>query len=251
MTDSLKKARPVAFPGGAKIKVRASDLEFLGVGKKKPKPCAYGPRTPEGKCPPKPRKATRSTATRKTSAKGKKPCKYGPRVDGKCPRKPSPFASEKSPRSSGNGTRRSSSTTRAKVKSPGETLKRELIKAGKAEGKKAVRQVQRDIKKQVAAAGGAATVSKKIAGKIVSGAGKVAGKAKGFGAAAGVLGFFAALYFGAKAHEKKRVKEMLLDTERNLKRPLTKPEATALAKQYLQHIRQTEQGRTPNPKTLR
>lgn len=73
-----RKRKRDAMPGGAPMP---------GAKKKRTRaraerPCAYGPRDENGRCPPRPK------AKRATSAREKKPCAYGPRgADGRCPKK--------------------------------------------------------------------------------------------------------------------------------------------------------------------
>jgi len=55
-----------------------------------PKPCKYGLRGPDGRCPKKPR-ISRTTGF--VGSASKPPCKYGPRgPDGRCPKKPSIYS---------------------------------------------------------------------------------------------------------------------------------------------------------------
>lgn len=70
--------------------------------KGEPKPCKYGLRGPDGKCPKK-SELTGSTASPLAGASSSRPCKYGPRgADGYCPKKPP----------SGRLTKRQSATVR-------------------------------------------------------------------------------------------------------------------------------------------
>lgn len=69
-----------------KLKVPPAAVQAIAkVAREKapPKPCAYGPRDPDGRCPPKPRAAPRARA-----ARAERPCAYGPRVNGRCPPRP-------------------------------------------------------------------------------------------------------------------------------------------------------------------
>lgn len=104
--------------------------------KKAKKPCAYGPRDEDGKCPKKPKAAKKTRAK-----KAKPPCKYGPRdEDGRCPKKPSPYSA----RGSGTGSQptgtRAPSGRRSPVKkqppSLSQRLQASIEKEAKATAKK-------------------------------------------------------------------------------------------------------------------
>lgn len=67
------------MPGGAPLK-RVST-----------RPCKYGPRDAEGRCPKKPsskRSSSSAPASKPSRKASARPCKYGDRINGKCPPKP-------------------------------------------------------------------------------------------------------------------------------------------------------------------
>jgi len=65
------------MPGGASLRPSST------------RPCKYGPRDGEGRCPKKPKAARKASSGTSTKPSNKRPCKYGPRgADGLCPKKP-------------------------------------------------------------------------------------------------------------------------------------------------------------------
>lgn len=116
--------------------------------KKGKKPCAYGPRDEEGKCPKKPKAAKKTRAK-----KSKPPCKYGPRdEEGRCPKKPSPYSAQTSGTvSQGTGTRAPSSRTSKAKKEPPSLSQRiaaSVEKEAKATAKREASKVYAKLKTQ-------------------------------------------------------------------------------------------------------
>lgn len=79
----MASVRATTMPGGAKLRSSSSSQGKTSASSARKataassRPCKYGPRDADGKCPKKPK-----------SAKAKKPCKYGPRdAEGYCPKK--------------------------------------------------------------------------------------------------------------------------------------------------------------------
>lgn len=73
------------MPGGAPLAQKRSSAK---------RPCKYGPRDSQGRCPKKPKSASSGRA----SSSSKPPCKYGPRdSNGRCPKKPKAAKADKGP----------------------------------------------------------------------------------------------------------------------------------------------------------
>lgn len=221
------------MPGGAPLK-RAST-----------RPCKYGPRDEDGRCPKKPstKRSTSSSSGSKSSSKpSKKPCKYGPRTaDGLCPKKPKAAKKEKTP------TVRDYKSVDSAAKQAGEVLrskkatssqKKEAVKVlGTAvaveSAKKAGENVYREAKVAVKKA-----AKKESVRQAAKGAAKTAAKVGAAGTGAGVI-----LYAGGKALTANREREakkwaasQLAATRKRLApQKLTTEQANALYDQYYRH----------------
>lgn len=220
------------MPGGARLSGRSSGKARAA------RPCKYGPRDEDGRCPKKPRAAAAARAPR--AAKAKPPCKYGPRdAQGHCPKKP------KTPRAARTPTVRDYESVKSAARQAGQVLrskkatkeqKHEAVKvlgsavAGEAT-KKVAEHVAREVKKAARTPGGKAT-AKAVLKKAAAVAGVVPT----------IAGIGATLYVGGKALKANRskecrawAKEQLAATKKRLTEKLTpQMEATLLA-QYEAH----------------
>lgn len=217
-------------PGGAPLKRVSS------------RPCKYGPRDDEGKCPKKP-KSTNSTGS-KSSARTKPPCKYGPRdANGLCPKKPKSTRASQPPKvkeykSVDSAAKQAGEVLRSKKATSSQ--KKEAVRvlgtavAGEA-GKKIVTEASRTVKKKVASKAGREAL--KSAAKKAAPLGAAALRA-----APVVGGIAATLYAGGKALTANRAREckqwaqeQLRATEAKVK--LTPEHRRTLLAQYEAHCK--------------
>jgi hypothetical protein len=222
------------MPGGAPLRKRST------------RPCKYGPRTDEGKCPPKP-KSTKRTSRRSASVSAsgksqsstgqrksasKKPCKYGERINGKCPPKPKAAATVKQYKSVDRAAEQagavlaSKKATRAQkgeaVKVLGTAVAGQLAQQGISSAKRQVKTTLRKpaTKKAIKAA------APKIA--------KAAGTATAIGAV--LVGGATALAANRERECRKYAEKQLAATKKRLPPGSVTPEMEAtLRQQYFDH----------------
>lgn len=216
------------MPGGAPLKASRSRASS--------RPCKYGPRDADGRCPKKPK----SSSTKPSTAAAKRPCKYGARIDGRCPPKPKAAKKDKAPqvkdyKSVDSAARQAGEVLRSKKAT--KQQKHEAVKvlgtavAGEAT-KKVGESVYREAKK---AARQNKTAIKAAAKKVLTGGAATAG-------ATGV-GIAATLYAGGKALDANRRREarafaasqLALTKKRLAPQQLTKQQADTLYQQYYEH----------------
>lgn len=219
----MPKPKAERHPGGARL----SSSKQSSSGKKRP--CKYGPRDADGFCPKKP--ATPRAAKAAKAPKKKPPCKYGPRdADGYCPKKPKTTREMQAVITLAKGSSTPEQREHAK-----KTLKTKTTSIVARSAEAGAAAAARDLHKQLAgtAKRRAATAAaiKTGAAKIVKGAAVIAPRAAG---AAGVL-----LMSGGGGADwgaaRRWAKEQLAETERLLKRKLTKAERDRLYQQYQAH----------------
>ena len=230
---SLSPVSPAAtaMPGGSPLK-RAST-----------RPCKYGPRDAEGKCPKKPRTSSAGTKKPSSSSANKRPCKYGPRdANGLCPKKP------KSPRAAKAPSVREYKSVDSAARQAGEVLrskkatkeqKHEAVKvlgsavAGEAT-KKVGESVAREAKKAVRQNKDAIKSAAKSAGKAVAGSAALRAGVTG-AAIAGTLYVGGKVLDANRAREAKKWADQQLAATRKKLPKLTPEQAATLWNQYYQH----------------
>lgn len=210
------------MPGGAPLTKRSS------------RPCKYGPRDEEGRCPKAPKKAKATS-----SPKPKPPCKYGPRTaDGKCPKKPKAPKSEKQPtvrqlKSVDGAARQAGEVLRSKKATS--TQKKEAVKvlttavAGEV-GKKVAEHTYREAKKAVRQNKDTLKSAAKSAAKAAAGSAAVRAGVYGAAAAGVVAAGGAALSAQRRKEAKAFADRELAKTRKKVK--LTDAQASTLWQQY-------------------
>lgn len=219
------------MPGGAPLKARSSK-----------RPCKYGPRDSDGRCPKKPK----SASARSKSASGKRPCKYGPRgADGLCPKKPK---SQRAP-----SVRDYESVSRA-AQQAGQVLrsskatkeqKHEAVKVlggaiAQESGKKIVEHTVREARKALKTPKGRAAAVK--VAKSAAKAAKAVGTATAIGAVLAIGG--AALDANREREAQAYADRELAATRKRLKGGLTPQQAATLRQQYVDFFKKQP---TQNP----
>jgi hypothetical protein len=217
------------MPGGAPLRRSRSS-----------RPCKYGARDEDGRCPKAPKRAAAAKAPR-----AKAPCKYGERdADGRCPKKPKSARAAKAPtvkklKSVDGAARQAGEVLRSDKATKAQ--KHEAVKvlgsavAGEA-SKKVAGDVARQAKKAVRQSGGARAVAKKVA-KVAAGSAAVRAGAVG----AGIAG---TLYVGGKALDANRrreaakwaAKQVSLTKKRLAPQKLTPEQEATLYRQYFDHF---------------
>ena len=219
------------MPGGAKLSRRSST-----------RPCKYGPRDSDGRCPKKPRAASSSSRTSSGTSSSKRPCKYGPRdSEGHCPKKPKTARAKKAP------TVRDYESVGRAAKQAGQVLrsdkatteqKHEAVKVlGAAvateSGKKIVEHTVTEARKALRTPTGraaAARVASKAAGAV-----KVVGTATAIGAVLAIGG--AALDANREREAQRYADRELAKTRKRLKQSLTAEQAATLHAQYVEYYK--------------
>lgn len=194
------------------------------------RPCKYGARDADGKCPKKPRSTTRKAKT----SRAKAPCKYGPRdSEGRCPKKPKTVRQLKSVSAAG---RQAGEVLRSKEAT--RTQKREAVKVlGTAvaveSGKKVAEHTVREAKKALKTPAGRAASQRalSIAKKAAVSGGKILGAATAAGALIGLAA--QGIETEKRKNARKAAERELAATEKRLgKQKLTKEQRETLKKQY-------------------
>lgn len=216
------------MPGGAAIPSRRSSRSS--------RPCKYGPRDSDGRCPKKPRAAK---PTRSKSSSTGRPCKYGPRdSEGRCPKPPKKerklqvrdYESVTAAGRQAGQVLRSSKATREQ--------KHEAVKVlGAAvateSGKKIVEHTVTEARKALRTPTGrkaAVAVAKKAAG-----AAKAVGTATAIGAVLAIGG--AALDANREREASKYADKQLAATKKRLKQRLTAEQEATLKQQYAEYYK--------------
>lgn len=220
------------MPGGAPLKgARAAASK---------RPCKYGPRLSDGRCPPKPK----APAKARSKAASQRPCKYGARINGKCPPKPKAARAETGPKvrelkSVDGAARQAGEVLRSKKATSSQ--KKEAVKVlGSAVAGEATKKVGEHIVREAKKAARSNKPAIKAAAKKILSSGAVGTVATAGATAAGIG---ATLYVGGKALTANRQREArnFADTQLRLTRDRLKPQqltaeqAKTLWNQYYQH----------------
>lgn len=230
---SSANPKATAMPGGAPLK-RSSK-----------RPCKYGQRDADGRCPKKPRAGSSSSRTssggssKPPRAAKAKPCKYGPRTaEGKCPKKPKSARapSVRDYESVSSAARQAGQVLRSKKATTEQ--KHEAVKVlGAAvateSGKKVVEHVVHEARKALRTPTGraaAASVARKAAGAV-----KAVGTATAIGTVLTIGG--AALDANRDREAKKYADRQLAATKKRLKQKLTSEQESTLRSQYAEYYK--------------
>lgn len=214
------------MPGGAPLK------------KTSKRPCKYGPRDSEGKCPKKPPTPRKSSSSQAASKSSKRPCKYGPRTpEGRCPPKPKAPKKVKQLQSVEGAAKQATQVLRSKEATTSQ--KKEAVKVlGTAVAVDVTKKVAADAQRKAKQALKKPETRKAIA-KVAKEYGipvaKAAGVATGVGVTLAVGG--AALSANRAREAKKYADRELAKTKKKLGKALTPEMEKTLHKQYEDHAK--------------